>query len=252
MPVMSATRTPQSAPSTARRRSGVALAVTVAVLAAVGFAAWWFFFRDDAPPPVDIQTATSGLEDEATGTVDGVEGTWVVDRSVVAADGQGSFVGFRVDEELAQGIGHNTVVARTGEVDGEVVIDGTTVPRADVTADLRTLATDDDRRDNRMREAIAAEQFPDGTFSLTAPVEIGEVEEGQPVRATAAGELTIKGVTAPVTVDVEAQLVGDVVTVVGSGPIVFADHQVTAPTAPIVLSVQDHGVLELQLHLRRG
>jgi hypothetical protein len=41
------------------------------------------------------------------------------------------------------------------------------------------------------------------------------------------------------------------VTVVGTFDIVFADYGVEVPSAPIVLSVEDHGVVEIQLFLTR-
>ena len=51
--------------------------------------------------------------------------------------------------------------------------------------------------------------------------------------------------------DLKASLVGEIVTVVGTFDIVFADYGVEAPTAPIVVSVEDHGVVEIQLFLTR-
>ena len=63
----------------------------------------------------------------------------------------------------------------------------------------------------------------------------------------AIGELTIHGVTTPVTIPLEAQLVGDNIVVVGSLDIVFADYGVSVPSAPVVLSAEDEGVVELQL-----
>jgi len=50
---------------------------------------------------------------------------------------------------------------------------------------------------------------------------------------------------------VSAIRVGDVVTVVGSFPIVFIDHGLEAPSASIVVSVEDHGTVEFQLFLTR-
>jgi hypothetical protein len=50
-----------------------------------------------------------------------------------------------------------------------------------------------------------------------------------------------------VTIPLEAQLVSDHVVVVGSLDIVFADYGVSVPSAPVVLSAEDAGVLELQL-----
>jgi len=49
----------------------------------------------------------------------------------------------------------------------------------------------------------------------------------------------------------EAQLEGDVIVVVGSVGIRFADHGVEVPSAQAVLSVEDHGVVEVQLLFTR-
>jgi len=63
-----------------------------------------------------------------------------------------------------------------------------------------------------------------------------------------AGDLTIHGVTKRVEIPVQASRSGDVVTVTGSVPIVFADYGVTPPTSFIAVSVEDHGIIEFQLH----
>ncbi len=47
------------------------------------------------------------------------------------------------------------------------------------------------------------------------------------------------------------QRVGDVVVVVGTLPVDFTSFDVTMPTAPVVLSVEDTGDLEWQLFFRR-
>jgi MinD superfamily P-loop ATPase len=63
--------------------------------------------------------------------------------------------------------------------------------------------------------------------------------------------LTVHGVTNTVQIPLEAQLVNDVIVVVGSTDIVFADYDVEAPSAVIVLSVEDQGTVELQLFFTR-
>ena len=70
---------------------------------------------------------------------------------------------------------------------------------------------------------------------------------GEPVEVTAAGALTIHGVTNEVEVALEAQLVDGTAVVVGSIPIVFSDYDVEPPTAPVVVSVADEGTVEFQL-----
>jgi polyisoprenoid-binding protein YceI len=69
---------------------------------------------------------------------------------------------------------------------------------------------------------------------------------------TANGDVTIHGVTLPVEVDLEARLVGDTIVVVGSTPFTFSDYGMSAPRAPIVLSVADGGSIEFQLFFTRA
>lgn len=69
--------------------------------------------------------------------------------------------------------------------------------------------------------------------------------------ASAVGELTLHGVTQPVQFELEAQLVDDTIVVVGSTTITFADFDVEVPDGGPVISVDDVGVLELQLLLVR-
>ena len=68
---------------------------------------------------------------------------------------------------------------------------------------------------------------------------------------TVPGELTIHGVSIPVEAEMEAQVVGDVVVVVGRLPLDFTEFGITMPRAPIVVSVEDAGSLEWQLFFRR-
>ena len=278
------TATPPPSPRSTRRWwviGGIAALVVVVV----GGGLWWFL-RDDAPDAVNLEdaveaaqdattTTTSSPAEETTTTVDGgtttttassttsstpattppgIEGTWVVDTSIGTFDfesADGTFVGFRVEEELT--VGATTAVGRTGDVAGTITIEGTTLTVTEVEADLTTLTTNDSRRDDRVQSALATDDFPTTTFVLTAPVELGDAAlEGGPVAVDATGDLTIKGTTRQVTFTLEAQLVGDVVAVVGSADILLSDFGVEAPSAPIVLSVSDTATIEFQLLLTRG
>jgi polyisoprenoid-binding protein YceI len=179
---------------------------------------------------------------------------WVVDTSIGSFDfdsADGSFVGFRVNEELT--IGSATAVGRTGDVAGTLTIEGTTVSDVTIEADLSQLVTNDSRRDRAARGALDTEEFPLATFVQTQPLEIpADAAAGSPVAVTAVGDLTIHGVTLPVEVPIEAQLVDDVIALIGSLPVAFADYGVTAPSAPIVVSVEDNGIIEFQLLFTRA
>jgi polyisoprenoid-binding protein YceI len=202
-------------------------------------------------------TATTG---DATGDASdgsaaaGIDGTWLVDTSIGSFDfdsADGSFVGFRVSEELT--IGSQTAVGRTGDVAGSLTIDGTTVSDVTIEADLSQLVTNDSRRDRAARGALDTEQFPLATFVQTQPLEIpADAAAGGPVSVTAVGDLTIHGVTQSVEVPIQAQLVDDVIALIGSLPVSFADYGVTAPSAPIVVSVEDNGTIEFQLLFTRS
>lgn len=245
----------------------VSIVAAVAVLALLGGGLYWFL-RDDAPDEVDLDTAaegvtsTTGSDDPATagpdgptpGTAAGLDGTWTVDTSTGEFDYEsatGTFVGFRVQEELAS-IGAAEAVGRTNAVTGSMTIAGTEVTDATFTVDMTRITTNESRRDRRVQEALNTGQNPTATFTLTAPIDLGtDAADGSEVTATAKGDLTINGVTRAVEFPLQAKLVDGTVVVVGSLDVTFSDYGVTAPSAPIVLSVDDHGVLELQLLLTR-
>ena len=76
--------------------------------------------------------------------------------------------------------------------------------------------------------------------------------EGATVQATGTGDLTLHGVTKSVQIPLEARLQNGVITIVGTLPILFADYDIDSPQSMMVLSVEDNGVLELQLQLTRA
>jgi polyisoprenoid-binding protein YceI len=252
-----------------RRRLLLAAVVTVLLLAAAGAGIWWFF-RGDAPDAVSLQAATEQVTDTkaTTAAVDAaavadtaaatddttIAGAWTVDTSVGEfsfEDSTGTFVGFRVDEELS-GLGSTTAVGRTPDVTGTVTIEGTTVTAATIEADMTSITTNDSRRNDEVQSALETSTYPTATFILTSPIELGDAAaSGQAVTVEATGELTINGVTKTVTIPLQAQLVDGTVVLIGSTEIRFSDYGVSVPEAPIVLSASDTGTLELQLFLQR-
>ncbi len=101
-------------------------------------------------------------------------------------------------------------------------------------------------------QALETAQFPEATFTLTTPIELDAVPaEGVAIQTTATGELTIHGVTQSVDFPLEAQLVGDSIVVIGQLPMLLADYDIAAPSAPIVASVADNAVLELSIVLSK-
>ena len=198
-------------------------------------------------PPTTAPASTTAV------SVAGPAGTWTVDTTIGSFnDFTSAWVGYRVEEVLGNGIGANTAVGRTPLVAGSVELSDDALLAVEVTADLRGLRSDKVYRDGRVRRALHTDDHPTATFILVGPVSLGDVVgDGMSIEVVAAGTVAINGVAGAVDVAVAATLVGDVVTVVGSFPIVFADYAIEAPSASIVVSVEDHGVVEFQLFLTR-
>jgi len=252
--VTDATTTPPASPPASpsgHRKGWIIGGVLAALVVAAGVAVWYFVFRDTAPPPVNIERASESVDTKPNGTnaTSSPDGTWTIDPSVGSfSDFTSSFVGYRVNEELA-GVGAKTASGRTPEVSGTLVIDGGSATTVDITADLTTLQSDESFRDNAMRDqALQTSTFPDATFTLTEPISLGDVPaEGQTVKVDATGDLTLHGVTKEVKIPLEAKLVKGVVVVTGQIDIPFADYDIEKPVAARVLSIEDHGIMELQL-----
>jgi hypothetical protein len=238
-----------------------ALALLV-VLGAAG--AWWFTGRD-APDAVDIARAVADAEAAApegdgtqggaaaeVGTLTDATGTWSVVTDLVVFDsatGAGTWVGYRIDEELS-GVGAFTAVGRSPRVDGEIVIDGDRVVGAVVRADLAGLVSDNANRDARVRPIFSDRPV---VFTLGEPIAFGAVpEEGQRVTVTARGLLRIGDIEREVDVELSADLVGSLLVVTGSTVVTLADFDVRVPSAPVVLGVSDEATVELQLYLSRS
>jgi polyisoprenoid-binding protein YceI len=261
-----------------RNRGAIVVGVVVLAIAIAGAAGlWYLFFRPAGPAPVGLAslppvTASQAAETPAASaatdpsadpaasddpassasTANGIAGTWNVDSSVGSGD-TGTFVGYRVQETLAT-VGAQEGVGRTSNVTGSLTVDGTTITAVDMTADLTTLQSDESNRDRQLqRQGIETATFPTATFTLTQPIELDAVPaEREIVNVTATGDLTLHGVTKSVEIPLEARLADGVITVAGSLPIQFADYNIAQPQGMIVLSVEDHGTLELQLHFTKA
>ncbi len=240
----------------------------IVAIAALGvFAVWFFLIRGDEPAKVSLESAVNSLSTPGAGTPTAapsgtaaapsatsgnasstsLAGTWVPDASKT------NFLGYRVVEELAR-VGTNTAVGRTSVVMGQVVLTETQVTSATITADLTKLQSDNNQRDGQLRnQAIETNKFPTATFVLSGPLPLPDgLASGQAADVTLPGKLTLHGVTRDVAVPAKAQLKDGSLVVVGSIDIKFADYSINKPQGASVLSIEDHGIMELQLILKKS
>ena len=222
--------------------------ILVAAVAGGAYGLWYILVGPSSPTAVGAASPAipSGPAIAAPASLDG---TWNVDTSRGSiGDGTASFVGYRVQEQLV-GVGGHTAVGRTPKVTGSLTLAGSTVSAVSITADLTVLASDSSQRDDQLRrQAIQTDTFPSATFKLTQPIDLGSLPaDGVTVGATATGDLTIHGVTRSVQISLSAQRQGGIIAVAGSLPIVFGDYGFAGPSSFAVVSVNDHGTMELHL-----
>ena len=159
-----------------------------------------------------------------------------------------SFVGYRIDEELAN-IGATTAVGRTGEITATLEFDGAAITAVEIVADLRTLRSGESFRDGALRDrGLESDTYPFATFRLTEPIPIDQLPVGEDTLAvTVAGTLDLHGVTNDVQIALAGQYVDGLVVVSGSTEIVLTDYDIEAPTGFRVLSIAEAGLMEFQI-----
>jgi polyisoprenoid-binding protein YceI len=235
------------APSQGRRwRWAVIGVVVVAVLAVAGPFVYINFVKSDAPTPLTAATTPSAPATTQAGQSTGdesVAGTYSVTS--------GSQAGYRVKEVL---FGQSTeAVGRTSAVSGQITVDGTRVTAGGFTVDLRTVQSDEDRRDNQFQTRIMdTATYPTATFKLAQPIELASLPAGgATITAKALGQLTLHGTTRQVTVDVNAERSGDSIRLSGQIPVTFADFNIPNPSFGPA-TTEDHGLIEFLLVLARA
>lgn len=209
----------------------------------VGYGAIFIYAKvlNDAPDALDESDLGAALSDSSHGASAGAsdfDGKWKATRA--------SEFGYRVQEVLA-GV-NSTAAGRGNDISGFLRIEGTSVIEVDVAVKVNSIKSNEPRRDTHFRDWIMnTDEFPKATFVLTEPIELGALPMGdEPVRTTATGELTLRGVTRTVTFDVTAQATAGRIGVLGSIPVVFKDYGIRNPSMPGV-NTEDHGELEFVL-----
>jgi polyisoprenoid-binding protein YceI len=170
---------------------------------------------------------------------------------------QGSEVRYRVREQLVGLNLPNDAVGATSAIDGAIVFDaqGRIVPgESRFTVDLRTLKSDEARRDNYIRRnTLQSDTYPTVTF---VPTEARRLPFPLPTSGSVpfelVGDLTVKDATRRVTWEATAVLDGPKVSVRARTAFRFGDFDLRQPRVSVVLSVEDNIKLEADLVLRRG
>jgi polyisoprenoid-binding protein YceI len=234
-------------------RTGKLVVAGVLVLALGGGYLLLASRNSDSPPPAALDPAPSTTSGAATGTTE-ADGSATPDGTWQVSDNGSSFVGYRVNEQLAFLNGPNQAVGRTRAVTGTMKVAGDTVETVRIEADLTQLTSDEDRRDNAIRQrGLESERFPTATLELAEPIQLGSTPaRGEEVRGTGKGRLTVHGVTRAVELPVTGRWSGSTIQVVGQLPLKMSDYQIQAPRFGPVVSIEDSAAVDFNLVFERA
>jgi len=209
----------------------------VALIALVVLGSWAFIKFQPTLSLLALSTASPAAP------VGALDGTWAVSARSVA--------GFRVPE-TAVGMS-NDAVGRTTAVSGTVVISGDRVTSATFRIDLAALKVNG-KTQPQFAKSLDTQSFPDATFTLAKPVELGSsFALGATVRVTALGRLTMNGVTHLVTATVSARRDGAALQAAGSIPVTFSAWGIKGPAGyGFFGSLANHGTAEFLVSAHRS
>lgn len=207
-----------------------------------------------APATVSAQSASTAVSGTPASVMCPVDSNNV---PVAASDAAGvytiasdkSTAGYTVQEVLT-GKGDATAIGTTDAVIGTILLDksGAALPCSVFYVDLRTLTTDEDRRDGQVQKVLEAETYPLGTFVMTSADGLtGSLTDGAEHTFTMIGDLTVHNVSKQVTWDATVKMDGDTLTGSATSKVTFADFGMEAPVFGPVASIQEDFQLQVQL-----
>jgi len=247
---MTATTTITTTQRGQRRALAPLATVTLTVLVALGGALGRPAAAQDATPSpatapgvigdaAEIDCETGALATAAAGA-----------GSTLTIVSEESEARYRAHEELAN-IGAAEAVGRTNAFIGQILFDdaGNPLPCSRFDIDLRTLQSDEARRDNYLYgNILETEQFPLATFILTAVEGLdGPLPDGEETTFTLIGNLTIHGLTKLVAWEATVTRQGDALAGAATTEFDMPDFAIEEPVVGPVVSVNETIVLETDI-----
>ena len=166
---------------------------------------------------------------------------------------------YRVQEQLVGIDFLSDAVGTTNAVTGSLVIgpDGTIGSQSKLTVDLRTLTSDQEMRDGFIRSrTLETDKYPMLEFaprrSQGLPIPLPSPPQAQAFGFQLVGDMTLHGVTKPVTWNVVATLRGATVAGRATTTLLFSDFNITKPAVPLLLKADDKIQLEVEFRCNRS
>ena len=221
------------------------VAIALALLLVVGIAGGYLFLviKDrNAPPPLTLGNPAPSQHGALS------DGRWVVRSSE-------SIVGFRAREKYLSIPVPSTVVGRTSVVHGTMETRAGAIVATSVVVDMRTLKTNDARRDRTLRSSLGPRwnKHPFGRFTLgSRPIELDRLSSGSVAEIVARGTLRLHDVDRRVAFPLQAQLSGGRFQVAGRLRTRMTDFGFDPPSVVGLTTVRNGVTIEVKLTFVRS
>jgi polyisoprenoid-binding protein YceI len=221
----------------------VALALAALLVLGIGGGYAYLALKDrNAPPPLTLDNPVPGHSRALP------DGRWVVRSSQ-------SIVGFRAREKYLSLPVPSEVVGRTSVVRGTMETRRGAIVATSVVVDMRTLKTNDPRRDETLRSSRGPlwDKHPYGRFTLgRQPVGLDRLSSGSVADVVARGTLRIHDVDRRVDFPLQVQLSGGRFQVVGRLRTTMTSFGFDPPSVLGLTTVRNGVTIELKLTFVRG
>jgi polyisoprenoid-binding protein YceI len=227
----------------------LALAVGAATLLAIAAAAAGVAFFLSRSDPVELVTEAPALPtDTAAVTPTGD----LLHFVVVPEQSEASYI---AREKLASLPVTSEAVGRTNAISGDIYLTRqglASSPPSVLRVDLRTLRSDETRRDNYVRNnTLQADRFPYAEFVLERVDGFPpDYREGEEVALRLSGTMTIRGTSRPMTFDARARYGGGTLTGVAHATFKLSDFGLSPPNIAGFVTVEDEMRLQIVLVAR--
>lgn len=215
-----------------------------------------------APAAEPAGDATDTTDDGATDTgntavsAEGVQTyTVITDESSAAYIVNEEFLAEAL-EKLGIQAGEQVIIGTTSGVSGEIQLNFDNPDPfvgAQFTVDMTGLETDQDRRDDWLRDnALETSRYPEATFVATSATGLPEEPvAGEEINFQLNGDLTVRETTIPVTFDVNATLIDNTISGRAVLDLSMTDLGITPPNFANTLTVADPFTIEVTLTARQ-
>lgn len=244
------------------RRWYLSIPVAVVVLVLAAGLSWWFFIRADADLATDAPEIPGDLLSPTPTPSPGSDGNAASATPAPTVILPAGTTRFRIlperseaayfAEETLASIGlPSRAKGATQDIHGEFYLrdDGIDPSfESRFTVDLRTLKSDESRRDARVQLTLDTANYPEAVFVVRRVEDFPRRwsgEEDATFRMT--GDLTIHGVTREVTWEVKAKREGPVMTALATVELRYADFNIDPPNIAGFVSLTDDFTVQVQV-----